>query len=128
MRSEDVAGQRDDLAGEVPGDHVHLSEAGNGGRATQPHDRHELVQQHVDHAHDALVPKRGQGIKHRANDSPDSGAEGHGHEDVGTAPDSAVEGDADLLPRGPYPAQSRRDLGQRLDAGAARAELQAAEA
>mmetsp|Transcript_30059 Transcript_30059/g.75696 ORF Transcript_30059/g.75696 Transcript_30059/m.75696 type:complete len:363 (-) Transcript_30059:271-1359(-) len=123
---EVVCRQRHDMVREVLGDDVLLRDAGHVGRAAQPHHHHQLILQHVHHAHDALVPVRGQRVEHRPAHADAGGAERHGLEDVRATADAAIHEYGKSLPCGARLAQGLHNFWQHLDARAAGVELPAA--
>mmetsp|Transcript_30062 Transcript_30062/g.75705 ORF Transcript_30062/g.75705 Transcript_30062/m.75705 type:complete len:289 (-) Transcript_30062:322-1188(-) len=103
-----------------------LCDAGHIGRAAQPHHHHQLILKHVNHAHDALVPVRGQGVEHRPTHADASSTQRNRLEDVCTTADAAIHEYGKSLPCGARLAQGLHNFWQHLDARAAGVELPAA--
>ena len=122
---EVVDWQGHDVVGQVGGDHVLLRDAGDVGGAGQAHDHLQLVLEHVDHAHDAVLAVGGQGVEHRPAHAHGLGAQGHGLEDVAAAAHAAVDEDSEVLLGGALRPDSLHDLRQHLDARTAGVQLAA---
>mmetsp|Transcript_75995 Transcript_75995/g.171843 ORF Transcript_75995/g.171843 Transcript_75995/m.171843 type:complete len:371 (-) Transcript_75995:716-1828(-) len=126
LAHEVVGGQGHDVVAEILGDDVLRRDAGDVWGAAQPHDHQQLVLEHVHHAHDALLAVGGEGVEHRPAGAAARGAQRHGLEEVGAAPDAAIDEDDKVLLRRARLLQRLHDLGQHLDARPAGVQLPAA--
>mmetsp|Transcript_39042 Transcript_39042/g.79836 ORF Transcript_39042/g.79836 Transcript_39042/m.79836 type:complete len:543 (+) Transcript_39042:106-1734(+) len=123
LHGEVVHGEWHDVVSQVGGDHVLLSDGWDVWCASQAHDHLQLVLQHVDHAHDAVLAVRGQGVQDRTAHTAGLRTQSNCLEDVATTTDTSINENGKVLLGSACLLQGFHDLRQHLNARTAGVEL-----